>query len=173
MTDLLLHRTTVDGDSLKYNVEQKKLDRKYHILHNPIIIKFKTRQHQSRVVQVRTMASHPLKDFQQSTKHPPRFFSNLISHHNLLSGHSSHTAAVWARSCLRAFALTAPSTWNALPPGICLLISTPPSSLSFGFTFSTNSTLSTLLNTAACAFHHHYPNLLHGTWQLPNYYMLA
>ena len=115
------------------------------------------------------MASHLVRYFQQSTKHHSPFFS----HHSRLSGHSNHTAAIWPRSGLRAFALIAHSAWNALPPGICLLISAPPTSLSCKFTFPTKSILIILFNTATCVFYYHQPDLLHSKWQRLNYYMVC
>ena len=119
------------------------------------------------------MASYPVRYFQQCTKHHPPFFSHPISHHSLLLAHSKHTAAVWARSGLRAFALIAPSAWNALPPGICLLISAPPSRLSCKFTFPTKSILVILFNTATCSFYCHQPDLLHSKGQHLNYYTVC
>ena len=114
------------------------------------------------------MASILVRYFQQSTKHhslllPPQ--PPLWPLH--------HTAAIWPHSGLRAFALIAHSAWNALPPGICLLISTPPSSLSCKFTFPTKSILIILFNTATCVFYYHQPDLLHSKWQRLNYYMVC
>lgn len=57
--------------------------------------------------QYKAGASHSLKYFEQATEHPLLFTSNLISHHSLLSGHCSYTAAVPQTLCL------------LLPQGLC------------------------------------------------------
>lgn len=76
MNELLLH-TMLDGESLKYNVSKSQAQ-KGHVPYNLIIISSKPGS-TPRAVQVRTMAFHLLKYFQQSRKHPPPFFSHLIS----------------------------------------------------------------------------------------------
>lgn len=81
MNELLLY-TMLDGESLKYNVS-KSQTQKGHTLYNPIIRSSKPGS-TPRAVQVRTMAFHLLKYFQQSRKHPSPFFSILISRHSLL-----------------------------------------------------------------------------------------
>lgn len=141
--------------SLKYNVEPKKSARKEHILRNSLKRSSKslapsqggtTRDNgflASKVLPTVYKASSPFLVPPQ----PPLW-------HRI--------AAVWARSGLRAFALIAPSAWNALPPGICLLISAPPSRLSCQFTFPTKSILIILFNTATCGFYYHQSDLLHS-----------
>lgn len=75
-------------------------------------------------------------------------------------GHCSHNEAVpqtsWVHSCPRAFALIAPTPWNAAPSNRCLASFFTCFKSQLQFHFLNKGYPEHLCNTATSAFHHHY-----------------